>query len=308
MRSENGIPRPFQPNNQAQELRDLKRKVAELEARRTFVSVERIVEGGTINENVGKQITDTVQKDIVIERENLAEAALTDVVVTGSIASVGQTNENPPRELKAQLGTVQRVAGSAVPIPALVFIVGDADPALAPGIYSPDGDRLVMGAQDPAKGSGTMTVGYDGVYLLAGANNAFSASGTEITVGSPGGLGGSVATTTTMYGTTNLLGNVRVNGGSVMKTATPNIPAGQQPIELIASGAAATNASGEFTIMFPSGTFPNACQQIFIVPDSGGAVIPVVNGTGALTKTSCRAVQPGNGNKSITYSYRAIGY
>ena len=91
MRSENGIPRPFQPSNLAQGLRDLRRDVAELKARRNFVSVERIVEGGTINENVGKQLTETVQKDIVIDGGNLGEGALDGQRMVGAIIETNAT-------------------------------------------------------------------------------------------------------------------------------------------------------------------------------------------------------------------------
>ena len=97
MRTENGIPRPFQPSNLAQEVKDLRRDVAALKARRNFVSVERIVEGGTINENVGRQLTETVQKDIVIDGGNLGEGALDGQRMVGAII---ETNADANRGVK----------------------------------------------------------------------------------------------------------------------------------------------------------------------------------------------------------------
>lgn len=315
MRSENGIPRPFQPSNLAQEVKDLRRDLAELKARRTFVSVERIVEGGTINENVGKQLTETVQKDIVIDRDNLAEAALTDVVVTGSISSRGKTAEDVPRDIDVRMTTVARtlLGKDSVPNPAVIFITEDVEEAnfaLAPGFYSPDGRSLNLRTAGLAGGAnvGVIDMSPEKINIVSDDVKVGPfLGGGKVTIGVPETIFGG-PTNVSLVGNVNLVGSVKVNGDRVMKTVTPNIPAGQQPIELIANGSASTNPSGEFTIMFPAGTFPNACTSIFIVPNSGGGTIPVVNGSGALTRNSCQAVQPGNGNKAITYSYRAIGY
>ncbi|MBP3044895.1 hypothetical protein KKR91_01105 [Arthrobacter jiangjiafuii] len=215
--------------------------------------------------------------------------------MTGSITSTGKTTEAVPRTINASLQAVVRdITGQeSVANPSLIFDTGEYDPWNAPGINSPDGRSLQLQA-------GTV-VAFAHKVTLGSFPTPFAIDGNLITIGNIGFLGGPPAAV-------NLLGNVKVNGGQVMKTVTPNIPADQQPIELIANGSATTNAQGEFTITFPTGAFPTACVAIFMVPNSGGAVIPVVNGTTALSKTNCRAVQPGNGNKAITYSYRAIGY
>ena len=302
MRSENGIPRPFQPSNLAQELRDLRREVAELRARRNFVSVERIVEGGTINENVGKQLTDTVQEQIVIERQNLAEAALTDVVVTGTISTKGKTAENPPRDISVSMTTVARnVLGQVSANPGIFFEVEGADPTLAPGVYSVDGESLCVGSSGSTSTS----------LLILGpttrlASDSIALGGvlsTLIDVNTPGrtvGVGDSNATV-------NLNGSVKVNGTPVMRTVIAGLPAGAQPVELIGTGSARTSAAGVFTITFPPGTFGTACMSIDANPTSGTAGIPVVNG-GRLFSGSAEMVIPSAPNTTITYSYRAVGY
>lgn len=79
-----GIPRAFDVGGLRRELADLKRQVAALESRRNYVSLDRIVEGGTIGQGVGQQLTETVQEKIVVNGDNLSVDALDGRIITGS--------------------------------------------------------------------------------------------------------------------------------------------------------------------------------------------------------------------------------
>lgn len=352
-----GIPRAFSPAQLAQKVADLERKVERLTSARNYVTVGNIVEGGTISQEAGTQLTETVKKEIVIDGGNLGEGALdgqrmvgaiietngtanrgvkiddsglrgydangdryitadeTGLSLRGELEVRGKTAGGTPQDLLTRLTNVQRTyAGTTTGIPGLTFTTDGPVLESSPGVYSPDGVVLRIQGQD-----------FLGMYHIDVGPNETSVVNPRITLGRYDiastltqkiDVMGAAINIGTGYNsfipgvgsTVKLQGNVTVNGGSVMKTVTPNIPAGQQPIELIANGSVTTNTYGEFTITFPAGTFPTACIAIFIVPNSGGGTIPVVNGTGGLTRNGCSAVQPGNVNKSITYSYRAIGY
>lgn len=82
----NGIPRPFAPNNLAQKVADLERKVELLTSGRTYVNLERITvtEGGTIDSGVGDKLTETVKDKLVVGSENIGEGALNDKKIVGS--------------------------------------------------------------------------------------------------------------------------------------------------------------------------------------------------------------------------------
>ena len=209
----NGIPQPVTPQRLAQRVADLERMVEQLTSSRTYVNIGNIVEGGTINENVGTALTETVQKEIVIGRENLAEAALTDVVVTGSISSRGKTSETVPRDIDVRMTTVARslLGGDPVPNPAVIFITKDVEEAnfaLAPGFYSPDGKSLNLRTAGLAGGGS--------VGLIDMSPEKINVVSDDIKVGP--WLGGGKVTIgvpeTIFGGPTNvsLVGSVKVNG------------------------------------------------------------------------------------------------
>ena len=87
-----GIPRAFDVGALSRELAALRRKVDLLESRRNYVSLDRIVEGGTIAAGVGEQLTETVQEKIVVNGDNLAVDALDGRVITGTTV---QTDPEP---------------------------------------------------------------------------------------------------------------------------------------------------------------------------------------------------------------------
>ncbi|WIB07044.1 hypothetical protein QNO06_04770 [Arthrobacter sp. zg-Y20] len=181
--------------------------VEQLTSQRTYVNVGNIVEGGTINESVGTALTETVQKEIVIERQNLAEAALTDVVVTGTISSKGKTAENPPRNISVSMTTVSRnLLGQEAANPGIFFEVEGVDRALSPGVYSADGESLYLGSSGRSGGT-LMTLGP--TTRLVSDNVAIGGLlSSLIEVNTPGRTV-SVGDTAAYV---NLLGNVKVNG------------------------------------------------------------------------------------------------
>lgn len=99
MVSMNGIPRGTSPADFAQRVRDLERTVERLTSAATYVSIGNIVEGGTIGQAAGAQLTETVQGQIVVGRENVADDALNDRVLTGSTV---QTSDAPDEGVKLQ--------------------------------------------------------------------------------------------------------------------------------------------------------------------------------------------------------------
>ena len=80
----NGIPRAPSPGRLEQRVRDLERTLERLTSARTYVSVGNIVEGGTIGQAAGAQLTETVQQLIIVESGNLAPDALNNKALYGS--------------------------------------------------------------------------------------------------------------------------------------------------------------------------------------------------------------------------------
>lgn len=87
-----GIPRGFDVGAIRREVADLKRQVALLGSRRSYVSLDRIVEGGTIAAGVGDKLTETVQEKIVVNGDNLAVDALYGKHIVGPLI---ETNTEP---------------------------------------------------------------------------------------------------------------------------------------------------------------------------------------------------------------------
>lgn len=298
----NGIPKAVTPQALAQRVADLERMVEQLTSQRTYVNIGSIVEGGTIDANVGTALTETVQKEIVIERQNLAEAALTDVVVTGTISTKGKTAENPPRNISVSMTTVSRnILGQEAANPGIFFEVEGADRTLSPGVYSTDGESLYLGSSGRA-GVGLMILGP--TTRLASDKVAIGGLlSSLIEVNTPGrtvSVGDTAADV-------NLLGNVKVNGAPVLPATIAGMPSGSQPKQIVGQGTATTNNLGVFTLTLGAGGFPTATTFILATPTSGTAGIPVVN-AGRLYKGSAEMVIPSAPNTAITYSYLAIGY
>lgn len=92
-----GIPKAPTPAQLYQELRDLKRTVERLTSAPTYVSVGNIVEGGTISEEAGEQLTVTVQEKIVVGRENVNDDALNGRALVGSsVTALGEYMAGDP--------------------------------------------------------------------------------------------------------------------------------------------------------------------------------------------------------------------
>ena len=70
----------------------LERITRDLRSKRTQVVIGSIIEGGTIGQGVGQQLTETVQEKIVVNGDNLAVDALDGRVITGSTV---QTDPEP---------------------------------------------------------------------------------------------------------------------------------------------------------------------------------------------------------------------
>lgn len=78
------IPRLAGPRSLEQRVTELEDKVARAASSRTVVTIGNVIEGGSIGEGVGKQLTETVQDRIVVSGENLSVDALDGRVITGS--------------------------------------------------------------------------------------------------------------------------------------------------------------------------------------------------------------------------------
>jgi hypothetical protein len=96
-------------------------------------------------------------------------------------------------------------------------------------------------------------------------------------------------------------------GFSAQSVKIGGAPFGASPWTVVDSASVTTASNGVFSGTFAT-PFPNSCKAIFFTPNSGTAIIPVING-GALSKTGFTAVCIGMSSATaITYSYVAYGW
>ena len=346
MHTENGIPRPRQPNGLQEQITALRRELDELKARRTWVAVERIVEGGTFAPAVGTRLTETVQEQIVVEGSNLAPDALNNKAIYGSsVTASGEYTAGDPADPVNPYNPLRQVQTRAVldarPDPDALsgktrwpgVFLESSDPAwqgTAP--YQPA--RVVGGEAGQAQlfslqetptspKSEVRASPSEAVLRAAGSphpTNKLPGSYSMVSVGSnvfrlesggqPDVVGANTASVSHLAdGILRLAGGrgALLNGKPLIPITIGGMPAGAQARGIVGTGAAVTNSYGVFTVAFADGGFSSAATLILVTPTSGTAGFPVVN-SGRLFKNQAEMVIPSAPNTSITYSYFAIGY
>ena len=346
MVGKNGIPRAPSPGRLEQRVRDLERALERLTSARTFVSVERIVEGGTFAPAVGTQLTQTVQKEIVVGGSNLAPDALDNKALHGSsVTAVGEytagdsadpTNPyNPLRQVQTRAVLDARTDPDALSGKTRwpgVFLES-SDPAwqgTAP--YQPA--RVVGGEAGQAQlfslqetpnspKSEVRASPSEAVLRSAGSphpTNKLPGSYSMVSVGAnlfrlesggqPDVVGANTASVSHLAdGVLRLAAGrgAQLNGKPLIPITIGGMPAGAQARGIVGTGSAVTNGYGVFTVAFADGGFSSAATLILVTPTSGTAGFPVVN-SGRLFKNQAEMVIPSAPNTSITYSYLVLGY
>ncbi len=139
-----GIPQGWSPDRLRREFEEFKREVRQHLAAPSYVAIERIVEGGALAPRVGTAITETVQKDIVVEGSNLAPDALNNKALVGSsVTALGSymagDAENPGNAYNPYRKVKTRAVLDSRPDP---YDPGLGDTQL-PGVYLEAEDAVI---------------------------------------------------------------------------------------------------------------------------------------------------------------------